>query len=86
MLVISYCVSGSAELICAERCSSSALTATAVTLTAANRVGRRADGGNGARLTDATNKASKGDLTIAIVNGAIDDDRIRLSQPQTKFS
>ena len=85
MLVISYCVSGSAELICAERCSLSAHTATAVTLIAAKHVGRRAAAGNGARLTAATSKARRGGLTIAIVNGAIDDDRIHLFQPRTKF-
>lgn len=85
MSVTSHCVSGSAELICAERCSSSAHTATAVTHTAAKHVGRRAAGGNGARLTAGINKASKGGLTIAIVNGVIECDRIRPSQPQTTF-
>jgi len=85
MLVTSRCVSGSAEPNCAERCSSSALTATGGTLTAANRVGRRAAADNGARLTVDTNKVLKAGLTIAIVNGAIEDDRIGPVQPQTTF-
>jgi len=86
MLAISRCVSGSVGPIIAEHCFSSALIATAVTLTAVIDAARRVAATNGARLTAVTNRVSKAGLTIAIASGSIASDATAPPNPQTTFS
>ena len=86
MLAISRCVSGSVEPIVAERSFSSALTATAVTLTAVIDAARRVAANNVARLTAATNKAPKAGSTIEIASDSIVSDATAPPTPRTTFS
>lgn len=86
MLAISHCVSGSVGPIIAEHCSSSALIATAVTLTAVIDAARRVAANNGARLTAATSKVPKAGSTIAIASGSIASDATAPPKPETTFS
>lgn len=86
MLAISRCVSGSVGPIIAEHCFSSALTATAVTLTAVTDAARRVDATNGARLTAATRKVPKAGLTIEIASDSIASDATAPPNPRTTFS
>lgn len=68
MLPSSYCESGSVGLITAELSSSSALTATEVTLIAVTVAGRKAVANSVVTQTAVINKASKAGLTIATGN------------------
>lgn len=86
MLAISRYVSGSVGPIVAEHSFSSALTATAVTLTVVIDAVRRVAANNGARLTAATNKVSRAGLTIAIGSDSIGSDATARANPQTTFS
>ena len=86
MLAISYCFSGSVEPIIAEHSFSSALTATAVTLTVVIDAVRRAGANNGARLTAATNKVPKAGSTIVIGSASIASDATARANPRTTFS
>lgn len=86
MLAISRCFSGSVGPIIAERCFSSALTATAVTLTAVIDAARRVGANNVARLTAATNKVTKAGLTIEIASDSIASDATAPPNPRTTFS
>lgn len=86
MLAILRCVNGSVGPIVAEHSFSSALTATAVTLTVVIDAVRRAGANNGARLTAATNKVPKAGLTIVIASDSIGSDAIAPPNPGTTFS
>ena len=85
MLAISHCVSGSVGPIVAEHSFSSALTATAVTLTAVIDAARRVAATNGARLTAATNKVPKAGSTIVIASDSIASDAVAPPTPRKTF-
>ena len=86
MLAISHCFSGSVGPIVAEHSFSSALTATAATLTAVIDAARRVGANNGARQTAATNKAPKAGSTIAIGSDSIASDATARANSQKTFS
>jgi hypothetical protein len=86
MLAISRCVSGSVGPIVAEHSFSSALTATAATLTAVIDAARKAGGNNGARLTAATNKVPKAGSIIVIASDSIAGDATAPPTPRITFS
>jgi len=85
MLAISGCFSGFVGPMVAERCFSSAHTATEVTPTVVNDAGRRADANNDVKPTDDISKAPKAGLTIAIASDSIVGDGSNPSNRPTRL-
>ena len=86
MLASSICDSGCVGPINAERCFSSALRATEVTLTVVIGAAKRAAANNGAKPTGGTSKAKKAGSTIEIVSDSIDWDTTHPPRSQITFS